>query len=73
MQTTWLSSRRDQGSLLNAFFEEKSTHEHAESVENKRANQEHQAGVPRGFRENLSQDISYSDKTEQPEKDTHIY
>jgi hypothetical protein len=42
-------------------------------MENEWADQEHQAGVTRGFRENLSHDISYSDKSEQPEKDAHKY
>jgi len=55
---------------LYAFFEEKTTYEHTYSMENEWANQKNQAGVSRSSRENLSHDIGYSDKTEQPEKDT---
>jgi hypothetical protein len=64
---------RAQGSFLDTFLEEKTTCEHAHSMENEWADQHRQAGVTRGFRENLSHDKGYSDKTEQPEEDAHVH
>jgi hypothetical protein len=55
--------------FLHPFSKEKPTHEHTDGVENERANQGYQAIVTCRKREDLSHNVDYSGKTDQPEKD----